>query len=58
MVFGKLLPVGIGAVIGGVGNRMMGKRIIDNARTAFGPAPPRWPGDAACAARVGDNSGH
>ena len=43
IMFGKLLPVGIGAVVGGVGNRLMGKRIIDNARNAFGSPPPRWP---------------
>ena len=43
IVFGKLLPVGIGAVVGGVGNRLMGKQIIDNARMAFGSPPPRWP---------------
>jgi hypothetical protein len=43
IAFGKLLPVGIGAVVGGVGNRLMGKRIIDNARAAYGPPPPRWP---------------
>ncbi len=27
-----MLPVGIGAVVGGVGNRMMGKKIVANAR--------------------------
>jgi|SRR5690349_11470405 len=43
IMFGKLLPVGIGAIVGGVGNRMMGKRIINHARAAFGPPPPRWP---------------
>jgi hypothetical protein len=43
IAFGKLLPVGIGAVVGGVGNRLMGKRIVANARKAFGPPPPRWP---------------
>jgi len=43
MAFGKLLPVGIGAAVGGGGNRMMGKRIVENARVAFGPAPARWP---------------
>ncbi|HEY5841783.1 MAG TPA: hypothetical protein VIU87_09995 [Mycobacterium sp.] len=58
LMFGKLLPVGIGAGIGGVGNRMMGKRIIDNARTAFGPAPARWPGALHVLPAVGDNSGH
>ena len=43
IAFGKLLPVGIGAVVGGVGNRMMGRKIIKNAQLAFGPPPPRWP---------------
>jgi len=43
IAFGKLLPVGIGAVVGGVGNRLMGKRIVANARAAFGTPPPRWP---------------
>lgn len=43
MAFGKLLPVGIGAAVGGGGNRMMGKKIVTNARQAFGPAPSRWP---------------
>lgn len=43
IAFGKLLPVGIGAVVGGVGNRLMGKRIVANARKAFGAPPPRWP---------------
>jgi hypothetical protein len=43
IAFGKLLPVGIGAVVGGVGNRLMGKRIVANARNAFGAPPPRWP---------------
>jgi hypothetical protein len=43
VAFGKLLPVGIGAVVGGVGNRLMGKRIVTNARKAFGAPPPRWP---------------
>ncbi|MCK0173136.1 MULTISPECIES: hypothetical protein [Mycobacteriaceae] len=43
LAFGKVLPVGIGAVVGGVGNRMMARRIIDNARLAFGAPPHRWP---------------
>lgn len=43
VAFGKLLPVGIGAVVGGVGNRMMGRKIIKNAQLAFGAPPPRFP---------------
>jgi hypothetical protein len=44
MAFGKMLPVGIGAAVGGGGNRLMGRKIVDNARSAFGPAPARWRG--------------
>ncbi|HME50311.1 hypothetical protein [Mycobacterium sp.] len=43
IMLGKMLPMGIGAVVGGGGNRMMGRKIIANARKAFGPAPSRWP---------------
>ena len=32
MALGKMLPVGIGAAVGGGGNRMMGKKIVNNAR--------------------------
>src|SRR4051812_14823498 len=42
IAFGKMLPVGIGAVIGGVGNRAMAKKIIGNAHGAFGSPPARW----------------
>jgi hypothetical protein len=44
LMFGKMLPVGIGAVVGGAGNRMAGKKIVLNAREAFGAPPTRWPG--------------
>lgn len=43
LLFGKLLPAGIGAVIGGAGNRVIGKGVIRNAREAFGPAPRAFP---------------
>ncbi|MBY6411606.1 hypothetical protein HQ346_14755 [Rhodococcus sp. BP-252] len=43
LLFGKLLPAGIGAVIGGAGNRAIGKGVIRNARDAFGPPPAAWP---------------
>jgi hypothetical protein len=43
LLFGKLLPVGIGAVVGAIGNRIVGKRIVRNARKAFGTPPARWP---------------
>ncbi|MFT3899602.1 MAG: hypothetical protein QM728_05050 [Gordonia sp. (in: high G+C Gram-positive bacteria)] len=43
MIMGKLLPAGIGAGVGAVGNRALGKKIIENSRNAFGPAPRRFP---------------
>jgi len=43
LMFGKMLPVGIGAAVGGVGNRIVGKKIVRNARQAFGIPPARWP---------------
>lgn len=43
LMLGKVIPAGIGAAIGGFGNRALGHRLIDNARQAFGPAPKTWP---------------
>ncbi|MCC3329163.1 hypothetical protein [Nocardia abscessus] len=45
LMAGKVLPAGIGAVIGGAGNRALGKATISNARKAFGPPPGTWPID-------------
>nr|WP_161897497.1 hypothetical protein [Gordonia spumicola] len=42
VMFGKVLPGGIGAVIGGLGNRALGSAVVRNARAAFGPPPVRW----------------
>lgn len=36
---GKALPFGVGAVVGGVGNRVLAGRVVASARRAFGPAP-------------------
>lgn len=46
-VIGKALPYGVGAVIGGTGNRLLGKRVVRSSRAAFGPAPHAYPGDLA-----------
>ncbi|MBJ8343584.1 hypothetical protein JGU72_02780 [Antrihabitans sp. YC2-6] len=43
LMAGKIIPAGIGAVIGGVGNRALGKATINNAHKAFGPPPATWP---------------
>lgn len=58
LIFGKLLPVGLGAIIGAIGNRLMGKRIVKNARAVFGPAPERWPAALHVLPAVGDGTGH
>lgn len=47
---GRLLPFGIGAVIGGSGAHLLGRRIVTSAREAFGPAPLEFP--AALAPRI------
>lgn len=45
LMAGKVVPAGIGAVIGGVGNRALGKSTINNARKAFGPPPHHFADD-------------
>lgn len=37
---GKAVPFGVGAVIGGAGNHILGKRVVQSSRLAFGQAPP------------------
>lgn len=38
-VVARALPFGIGAVIGGTGNHIIGRRVVTNSRLAFGPPP-------------------
>ena len=42
-VIGKAIPYGVGAVIGGVGNYVLARRVVARSRTAFGPAPLALP---------------
>jgi len=42
-VVGRMIPFGIGAVIGGGGNHLLGRRVVNSSRTAFGPAPETFP---------------
>lgn len=51
LILGKLLPAGVGAVIGGAGNRAIGRGVVDNAREAFGPAPAKWSDQAGTIGR-------
>ncbi|WP_395638757.1 hypothetical protein [Pseudolysinimonas sp.] len=42
-VVGRMIPFGIGAVVGGGGNHLLGRRVVNSSRTAFGPAPAAFP---------------
>jgi len=42
LAFGRILPFGVGAVVGATGARALSKTVIDNARKAFGTAPEHF----------------
>ena len=42
-MLGRILPFGIGAVVGGVANRKMAQSIVANSVTAFGELPDDFP---------------
>jgi hypothetical protein len=50
-VVGRIIPFGIGAVVGGVGNQLLGRTIVRAARSAFGPPPASWPAELAIVVR-------
>ena len=43
LAFGRIIPFGIGLVIGVAGARSLGKNVIEGARRAFGPPPLTFP---------------
>lgn len=43
LAVGKLAPAGLGAAVGGWGNRKLGQRVVDTADAAFGAPPGSWP---------------
>lgn len=45
VLFGRALPFGAGAVVGGAGNRIMGRNVVKATREAFGPVPDMIPGE-------------
>ena len=51
-MLGRALPFGVGAVIGGSGNHLMGKSVIRTTREAFGPLPQTIPGELADVLRL------
>lgn len=42
-MIGRAMPFGVGAVIGGAGNRYLGKQVVNAAQEAFGPTPSEFP---------------
>lgn len=54
-LFGRALPFGIGAIVGGAGNLMMGRAVVANAKEAFGPMPDTIPGELTAVAAAPDN---
>lgn len=42
-IIGRVVPFGIGAVIGGVGNRTLGRSVVKSAQELFGPLPAGYP---------------
>jgi hypothetical protein len=42
---GRALPFGVGAVVGGAGNLMMGRAVVATAKEAFGALPDTIPGE-------------
>jgi hypothetical protein len=42
---GKALPFGVGAAVGGIGNHVLGRRVLTQSRLAFGQAPAVVPAE-------------
>lgn len=42
-IVGRAIPFGIGAVIGGIGNHTLGRKVVTSSRSAFGPPPVAFP---------------
>ncbi|MFZ7087927.1 hypothetical protein [Curtobacterium sp. RRHDQ10] len=42
-VIGRAIPFGIGAVVGGIGNHALGRKVVDSSRSAFGTPPSSFP---------------
>jgi hypothetical protein len=57
---GKALPFGIGAVVGGAGNHVLGRRVLVGSRRAFGVPPVTLPPElepVPGAVRIGSRAG-
>jgi hypothetical protein len=56
LVLGKIAPFGIGAAIGGAGNRALGRQVINSSRRVFG-CPPADFGDTRSIVIINDAVG-
>ncbi|MDR6414424.1 hypothetical protein [Pseudarthrobacter sulfonivorans] len=56
-LLGRALPFGIGAVVGGAANLMMGRAVVANAKEAFGPMPDTIPGELKAPSAAAENNG-
>lgn len=52
LMFGRVLPAGIGAIIGGTGNYALGRAVVANAGRTFEAAPAEWPEETAARSAV------
>ncbi len=57
-LLGRALPFGIGAVVGGVGNQVMGRAVIANTKEAFGPLPDTIPGELLAGDKALEGGNH
>jgi hypothetical protein len=48
---GRILPFGIGAVVGGTANHLLGRKVVTSSRTAFGVPPAGFPANLEPRAR-------
>jgi hypothetical protein len=51
-MIGRAIPFGVGAVVGGTGNHLLGRKIVRSSREAFGPAPATFPAELAVVVRT------
>lgn len=42
-ILGRTIPFGIGAIVGGTGNNLLGQKVVKSSRAAFGPPPELFP---------------
>ena len=55
LALGRLLPYGIGAAVGAVGGRALGRTVVEGARAAFGPPPEHFPQVVELDSQAADN---